>query len=274
MSFKKLSKITSISLLSVFIIIAIILLYWFTSILTAKSPSIDTVTPVLLERLQKRGVPVISIEAINKTPLDIKVNLQSNSDSDVLLPEDGLNISWINHEVHLVHAWGENISNYSIETRNSKGVLISEFMFAVLEDKKTLSARKETILDDGKAFSTITDQLNLGSLSLQSVDISSSQQDDYTGQIAVISISVLDSYITSQTITEYLPVIFDKIENINAVENDSVHLSICLLQFFDKDGNILVSNAVDLQSNIAIRSIYKPFTGEEALPTVVPYPIP
>lgn len=206
------------------------------------------------ERLIARGVPIKQVTIRKRIPYEIEIDLQSSSEDSHFSTEDRWNMLLANREATMAYRIGTRVKSYILVIYNTKGEQIySGKTFLYPDDlSQKIPESRETKIENTKTKEIISSQLNLDTLKLDSLNVTSENIDGFTGQIVDIQVSTKDWEQAKQLLPRFIGKFFNMEETLNDEYGTNVVLfHLCV---FDNQGNLIFDHARDLESGNNISS--------------------
>lgn len=266
----------------IIILVAITGVFIYVTKYLAKNHEVDE----MAKRLTQRGVPLKQLTVLNQNPLEIEIALQSSSENNSLSTEDRWDMLLANREATMAYRFGTRVKSYKLVVYNTKGEQISSGETYLYPDdlSQQMPKSKETKIDNSKTKEIIMSQLKLGTLKLDSFDVTSENIDGFNGQILNIQVSIKDREQAKQLLPQFIDSFFYLEETLN--NKYGTYLVLTHLRVIDNQGKLLYDYARDIESGHTIAS-YPPDHIDELLsylnennkikitPTPpTPYPLP
>lgn len=144
----------------------------------------------IAERLIQEGVPVKEIKTLNHLPYVIDISLQSSSTDNHLSLDDNWNMQLARREATFSYRFGTRLDSFILNVYNSNNELISsEQQYLYPEDLNQQLDVKSPIVDALTAEDIILNQLQLGELSLDILEVNPDIAIGGSGQVLELSVS-------------------------------------------------------------------------------------
>ena len=144
----------------------------------------------IAERLIQEGVPVKEVNTISHLPYEIEISLQSESNDDHLSSDDNWYMQLARREATFSYRISEWLESYILSVYNSNNELIySVQTYLYPQDLDQQLDVKLPSKDAIEAVKIISDQLQLGELNIDRLDVIPDVAIGSNGQILIIFVS-------------------------------------------------------------------------------------
>ena len=223
------------------IILGIVSLLIIALVFTAvKVDAQNNATTDLGERLKQKGVPVIHVIIQDRIPYRIEIALQSSSDDDNLAIDDNWNMLLSDRAATLAYRYGPRLSIYKLVVYNTHGDVISSgetFLYPDdLDQQLTLPGK--SVVDNATTKMIVLDNLRLGELSLDMIDVVFDETQVSDGQILLIQVSAPDIEIINRSIVSFMDSLVRTLDTIN--NKHGTNIVLCYLKLVHQDKPILI----------------------------------
>lgn len=231
--------------ISLVIVIILIAALSFITV-TAQDQNIED----LAERLALQGIPVISVTILHRTPYEIEIALQSESEDSHLTVADNWNMILASREATLTYRWGARLKTYKLVVYNAMGEVISSTQtYLYPQDLSQQSTRRESALDNEATADMIKSFLQPGGLTLARLEVITGGLTGTAGQILLIDASVENLDAANQSLPQFLESILWIEENLNREYGTKIVMS--HLRVKDSQGTILLDYVRDWEGGHA-----------------------
>lgn len=199
----------------------------------------NNATAELSERLKHKGVPVIHVITQKRMPYKIEIAIQSTSKNDDLAMDDIWNMLLSDREATLAYRFGPRLNSYKLVVYNTNGDMISSgetFLYPDDLDQQ-LSAPRKSMVDNETTKMIVFDNLKLGELSLDVMDVFYDDAQGYEGQILLIQVSAPDIETINRSIVSLTNSLVQTLDTINNEYGTNIVLS--YLKIVHQDNTIL-----------------------------------
>lgn len=229
----------------VFIIISLVLIFSLFSETEVKAE--NKTLKEISDGMKQRGVPVLQVIAVDPSPTDIEISLQSESTDEYLTFDDNWYMLLAEREATLAYRTSARISSFTLIVYNKKGEVIhatQSFLYPQdLNQNRKISQFKT---DQQKTRELVLKELKFGALTLQKLDIFSENFQGGNGQILTIDVFDRDLDAVNQSLSAFLGSLSRFLETPHG-ENDT-HIVLCHLRVMDENGRILLDYARDIET--------------------------
>jgi hypothetical protein len=198
----------------------------------------DIITDITKQLIQQ-GVPVKSIDVEKELPLQIKVTLQSDSESDKVMPDDPLSVQMVHRETALIRKQGFSVDTLTIIILNENG----EQIFWLETPINPLNVSEQTSkLDDKTTTDLVRAKLETYGLQTDIMQISS----DKSGyQILTLDLSVASLEQAKKALPQFITSLYPFLENFN--KENGTQIIIAQVNLSDNNEQLLLKYGLDLQ---------------------------
>ena len=200
----------------------------------------------IAERLRLRNVPIKQVVVLRHVPYVVEIALQSSSNDDTLSLDDNWFMQLARREATFAYRIGTGLSSFKLTVYNTQGDLIySTQTYLYPEDlSQQLTSSQLPKVDNLTAKEIVKEQLNLGGLSLDLLDVIS-EGIGSSGQILLIQLSAEDLKTANQSLPKFLCSFFQMLETVN--DEHGTYLVLCYLRLTDSQGNVLLDYTRDME---------------------------
>lgn len=157
----------------------------------------DDMVAQLRTELVQRGVPVKSIEILNRVPFELDVKVQSKSSTRMAEPEDALFDSAVHRQVALTRARGSAIDQIRVTFLNSQGAPI----FWSYVPVRQVQLIKGHGLDNAATEQLLRKQLPVNGMSLTDLSV---REDRGGGQVVQAHLSAQDLQVANSALPQFM----------------------------------------------------------------------
>ena len=219
------------------IILGIVSLLIIALVFTAvKVDAQNNATTDLGERLKQKGVPVIHVIIQDRIPYRIEIALQSSSDDENLAIDDNWNMLLSDRAATLAYRYGPRLSSYKLVVYNTHGDVISSGETFLNPDDldQQLTLPGKSVVDNATTKMIVLDNLRLGELSLDMIDVVFDETQVSDGQILLIQVSAPDIETINRSIVSFMDSLVRTLDTINNKHGTNIVLSYLKLVHQDK----------------------------------------
>ncbi len=230
----------------------------------------------------------MQVSIISNFPYEIEISLKSTSVDEHLSIDDNWYMQLARREATFSYRISTRLDSFILSVYNSDNVLIySDQTYLYPQDLDQQIDIKLPSLDAVVAKEIITNQLKLGELTLDKLDVNPDVVIGGNGQILLISVSAIDLETVNKSLPGFLGSLFEMLHTIN--EKYGTYIVLCHPRVLDGNGKILLDYVQDVESGSAqwtsARGVYdgwfpSPDKHSNSLPTPTPgeeqfaYPAP
>lgn len=202
----------------------------------------------LARRLKQRGVAVKTVTVLNRIPFQIEIVIQSTSGGKDPTPNDLWFAQLARREASLAHRLGLPIESYQLTLLNSKGEAISWEKNKLLptEPSQRETSPTSSKLSNEATAKLVREQLNLGGMSLDALEVSSDTALGDNGQKLFVQLSAPDLERANQSLLPFLASLRPLLDNLNAKQG--TRIVICWVRLSDRQGNLLLNYVWDVET--------------------------
>lgn len=193
----------------------------------------------LTKQLIQQGVPIKSIDIEKELPLQIKVTLQSDSESDKVMPDDPLFVQMVHRETTLIRKQGFSVDALTIVILNENGGQIFWLKTPISPLNITEQPSK---LDDKTTANLVSAKLETYGLQADKIQISS----DKSGyQVLTLDVAITSLEQANKALPQFMPSLYPFLENFN--KENGTQIVIARVNLSDNNGQLLLKYGLDLQ---------------------------
>lgn len=217
-------------------------------------------------QLREMGVPVISVTSPESKPYKVEIHLQSESEDQDLTFDDIWNMLLANRAATLAYRYGPRISSYKLIVYNTSGEGISSSeTFVNPEDlDQQLPPPKKSALDNETTKEILLDELNLGNLTVDQIEVVDEKPGISKGQVLFMQVSAPDVETMNSSLKSFLASSVYVLETMN--KRHSTNLVLAQLKVVLDDKPIII-----FAKDIEIGSTRAKAEGEEMIEDWWPY---
>lgn len=193
----------------------------------------------LRARLEMQQVPIKEIFISNQSPLQVVVRIQSASSGAQGTPNDPLFSAIVQREILASFRRGFEIQAYRVEVMNTDGQTIGGMDVPIDENL----AKEQVIpseMDDSLIAQTIREQLPVGDLSLQQLEVS---KDEDGAHVLFVELVAPDIEIANKEIPELMNSLSRQVEKLRNV--NGLRLASYRVDIYDAQGEPLLKYVKD-----------------------------
>jgi hypothetical protein len=232
------------TLLLVCLGIVVIVLVFLTALeVNAQNQTVED----LARRLEQQGVTVKRVTVLNRIPFEIEIAIQSASSGKDATSNDLWFAQLARREASLAHRLGLPIESYQLTWLNSKGEVISWEKNKLLPDEPSQrESSPPSKLSNETTAKLLKEQLTLGGMTLDKLEVSSDTTLGNNGQKLVVQLSVPDMEKANQSLLPFLASLRPLLDNMNTKQG--TRLVICWVRLLDRQGNLLLNYVWDVET--------------------------
>ena len=228
------------------IIVALLFLF----IITIEVNAQNQFSTDIADRLKQQGVPLKQVITINRLPYEIEIALQSLSNDSHLAMDDNWYMQLARREATFAYRQSTRLKSFKLTVYNLNNELIySTQTYLYPQDLDQQSDIKLPTVDTLKAKEIVTNQLQLGGLVLDQLDVNPDVANGSSGQVLVIHVSGKNL----ESVNKSLPIFLGSLFRILDIANTDygTYIVLCHLRVSDGQGNILLDYVKDVESGSA-----------------------
>jgi len=240
------------------------------------------------ERLLQEGVPVKQVTIISRIPYEIEISLQSTSADNHLTVDDNWYMQLARREATFSYRISTRLDSYKLTVYNTDNEEIySSHTYIYPQDLNQQIELKLPTIDALATKEIVVNQLQLGKLTLDRLDINPDVALGGNGQLLIIYVSAMDLETANGSLPIFMGSLLKLLDTIN--NEYGTYIVLCHLRVVDGNGEILLDYVKDVESGSAqwtlANGVYdnwfpSPSIYSDSLPTPTPlinqivYPAP
>jgi hypothetical protein len=202
----------------------------------------------LSNRLKAKGIPIKAMIIEKRIPFIVKINLQSNSNTKDLQPDDLYYLQIARKAATLFYLQGQKIDGYELEMTNSIGEVISwesNNIFPIEKSQQIFSIAPSK-LSDKETENLVKSQLNLSGLSLDGIKVLSDQDLGGSSQELSIQLSTPNIATANKDLIPFLSQLHPFLDGLNS--KYGTRIAICWVKVFDQNKELLLNYVWDVDT--------------------------
>jgi len=205
-----------------------------------------------LAALKNLGIPIKQVSILSESPMEVRITLQSTSQSEVATADDMWNKHIAARWAELAYLTGPRVDSYQLHLANAKGNIIGSEKVFLNSDypSQHLTAVEATAVDDAAVLAILREQLDfLGMTPTRWNVVTGGVVRDNT-KVIEVDLSTPNVETANRTINLLVPSVSRVVHRINA--KTGAQIAIFRLKVIDASNRVLIDYILDLETGTEV----------------------
>jgi len=197
------------------------------------------------DRLKMKGIPVIHVKTLSRTPYNIEIAIQSSSE-DNYSPDDNWALVLAKREATFAYQYGPSVKSLSLILLNESREELDSAIYGI-KPSSIIPAKKSSVSNE-ETEEIVASKLKLGEYTLEKLEVSNADSVGSDGQILSIIVSAPDFEAVKRSKGFYGSIVYLR-ENINREYGTSIVIGHFRL-IDDEQGKVISDLIFDTEQHI------------------------